>query len=105
MGNCMSDADRTTGIAGGGRSLGPDDGDAVFEAMQARLDEITRLPIVRGDAVARRLLDDMARSDALDDVLVLLEQLDARVRLLLKGRASQAADTRRERAPRTLLRL
>jgi hypothetical protein len=105
----MSDADRATGVglADGGRSSGPGDAEAVFEAMQARLDELLRTPIVRNDAMARSLLDDMARAGAMDDVMMLLDQLDVRVRLLLgrKGRAALPAGQHRERKPRTLLRL
>ena len=109
MGNCMSDAERATGIGPADipRSLGTDEAEAVFAAMQARLDEIMKLPIVRDDAVARGLLDDMARAGAMDDIVVLLDELDARVTLLLrrKGEPAPSAADRRERASRTLLRL
>ena len=106
MGNCMSNAETATGnqLADVIRLLGTGDAEAVFEAMQARLDELSRLPIVRNDPAARRLLDDMARAGGMDDVLVLLDQLDARVRLL-RRRGRDASAGRRERTSRTLLRL
>lgn len=105
----MSDADTAIGIvsADGGLSPAPGDAEAVFEAMQSRLDELTKLPIIHNDAVARGLLDDMARGGPPDDLVTLLNQLDDRVRVLLarKGRTAPAAPARRERPPRTLLRL
>lgn len=105
----MSDADRAFGIgslAGSGSPVGGD-AEAVFEAMQTKLDELTKLPIIRNDPVARALLDDMARGSTPDDVVLLLDQLDSRVRILLarKGRAAPSTSARRERPQRTLLRL
>lgn len=102
----MSDADRAIGIGSPAGTLSPAPGEAVFEAMQSKLDELTKLPIIRNDAVARGLLDDMARSGAPEDLVTLLNQLEARVGVLLarRGRTGPASD-RRERPPRTLLRL
>ncbi len=105
----MSDADRAIGIgsANGGSSRSQVDLEAVFEALQPRLDQLVKLPLIRNDAVAQGLLDDMARDAGPEELLVLLDRLDDRVRVLLaqKDISTPSSSARRERPPRTLLRL
>ena len=105
----MRDADRASGVGfpNGGLSPSPEDFEAVFEAMQARLGQLVELPLIRNDPIARGLLEDMARDAGPDGLNVLLDRLDARVKFLLdrKGGVAGAASSRRERPLRTLLRL
>jgi hypothetical protein len=105
----MSDADRPIGIGSANGSLSPSQGEfeAVFEAMQSKLDQFVKLPLIQDDSVARSLLDDMARGVGPEELLVLLDRLDARVKVLLaqKARSAPSSSARRERPPRTLLRL
>lgn len=108
-GQWMSDAGTAfgSGSANGGSSPSREDAEAVFEAMQAKLDQLVKLPIIRNDALARSLLDDMARDVTPDALAALLEKLDARIRALLaqKGRSAPSTSTQKERPRRTLLRL
>ena len=105
----MSDAERAIGIGSvnGGLSPSREDAEPVFEAMQAKLDQLMKLPLIQNDSVARSLLDDMARDASPDELSVLLDRLDARVKSILaqKGPSAPPTSTRQERPRRTLLRL